>query len=128
MNGIFDTAVNAFSVQSLRKRLLYTFMILGLFMLGGLVPVPAIDGAKFTSILQTWGQLGSIMDLSFMAKISIDVQYFGYSSRSMYSQAASVATAPSEAAVVSWRTAFVRQSPAVKIPGVRVRQSSPAAI
>ena len=63
MNGIFDTAVNAFSVQSLRKRLLYTFMILGLFMLGGLVPVPAIDGAKFTSILQTWGQLGSIMDL-----------------------------------------------------------------
>ena len=63
MNGIFDTAVNAFSVQSLRKRLLYTFMILGLFMLGGLVPVPAIDGKQFTSILQTWGQLGSIMDI-----------------------------------------------------------------
>ena len=63
MSGIFDTAVNAFSVQSLRKRLLYTFMILGLFMLGGLIPVPCIDGTQFTSILQTWGQLGSIMDL-----------------------------------------------------------------
>ena len=63
MNGIFDIAVNAFSVQSLRKRLLYTFMILGIFMLGGLVPVPAIDGKQFTSILQTWGQLGSIMDI-----------------------------------------------------------------
>lgn len=63
MSGIFDTAVNAFSVQSLRKRLLYTFMILGIFMLGGLVPVPCIDGKQFTSILQQWGQLGSIMDL-----------------------------------------------------------------
>jgi len=63
MSGIFDTAVNAFSVQSLRKRLLYTFMILGIFMLGGLVAVPAIDGKQFTTILQTWGQLGSIMDI-----------------------------------------------------------------
>ena len=44
MNGIFDTAVNAFRVESIRKRLLYTFMILGIFMLGGLVPVPGIDG------------------------------------------------------------------------------------
>ena len=34
MNGIFDTAVNAFRVESIRKRLLYTFMILGIFMLG----------------------------------------------------------------------------------------------
>ena len=63
MNGIFDTAVNAFRVESIRKRLLYTFMILGIFMLGGLVPVPGIDGAEFTRIIQQWGQLGSIMDL-----------------------------------------------------------------
>ena len=63
MNGIFDTAVNAFRVESIRKRLLYTFMILGIFMLGGLVPVPGIDGEKFTSVIRQWGQLGSIMDL-----------------------------------------------------------------
>lgn len=63
MNGIFDIAVNAFRVESIRKRLLYTFMILGIFMLGGLVPVAGIDGAEFTSILRQWGQLGSIMDL-----------------------------------------------------------------
>ena len=63
MSGIFDIAVNAFSVQSLRKRLLYTFLILGIFMLGGLVPIPAIDAKQFSSILMTWGQLGSIMDL-----------------------------------------------------------------
>ncbi len=63
MNGIFDTAVNAFRVESIRKRLLYTFMILGIFMLGGLVPVPGIDGEKFTAVIRQWGQLGSIMDL-----------------------------------------------------------------
>ncbi|MBR3247271.1 MAG: preprotein translocase subunit SecY [Clostridiales bacterium] len=63
MNGIFDTAVNAFRVESIRKRLLYTFMILGIFMLGGLVPVPGIDGEVFTDVIRQWGQLGSIMDL-----------------------------------------------------------------
>ena len=63
MNGIFDTAVNAFRVESIRKRLLYTFMILGIFMLGGLIPVPGMDGEKFTQLIQQWGQLGSIMDI-----------------------------------------------------------------
>ena len=63
MNGIFDTAVNAFRVESIRKRLLYTFMILGIFMLGGLVPVPGMDGEKFTALIRQWGQLGSIMDI-----------------------------------------------------------------
>jgi preprotein translocase subunit SecY len=63
MNGIFDTAVNAFRVESIRKRLLYTFMILGIFMIGGLIPVPGMDGEKFTQLIQQWGQLGSIMDI-----------------------------------------------------------------
>ena len=63
MNGIFDIAVNAFRVESIRKRLLYTFMILGIFMLGGLVPVPGLDGETFTSLVRQWGQLGSIMDI-----------------------------------------------------------------
>ena len=43
-------------------------------------------------------------------------------------QAAVAATEPSAAAVVSWRRVLVRQSPAVKTPGVLVRQSSPATI
>ena len=63
MSSMFDTAVNAFRVESLRKRLLYTFMILGLFMLGGLVPVPGIDGEKYTELVRQWGQLSSIMDM-----------------------------------------------------------------
>ena len=62
MRGIFDTAVNAFRVESIRKRLLYTFVMLGIFMLGGLVPMPGLDGEKFTELVRNWGQLGSIMD------------------------------------------------------------------
>ena len=62
MRGIFDTAVNAFRVESIRKRLLYTFLILGIFMLRGLVPVPGLDGDKFTELVHQWGQLGTIMD------------------------------------------------------------------
>ena len=45
----------------------------------------------------------------------------------IYEQAASAATAPSEAAVVSCLTVFVLQSPATKTPGVFVRQLSSAA-
>ena len=35
----------------------------------------------------------------------------------IYLHAANAATLPSAAAVVSWRTSLVRQSPAAKIPG-----------
>ena len=62
MQGIFNTAVNAFRVDSVRKRLINTFLLLGVFMLGGLIPVPGIDGTKFTELVKQWGQLGSIMD------------------------------------------------------------------
>ena len=55
-------------------------------------------------------------------------QCTGLYSESMYAQAAVAATAPSEAAVVSWRSVLVRQSPAVKMPGCFVVQDSPALI
>ena len=46
----------------------------------------------------------------------------------IYLHAASAATAPSAAAVVSCLTSFVRQSPAAKIPGQEVMQSSAASM
>lgn len=63
MNGIFDTAINAFRVESIRKRLLFTFLILGLYMVGGFAPVPGLDAAKFSELLNKIGQLGSLMDI-----------------------------------------------------------------
>jgi len=62
MSGVVKAVSKAFEVESVRKRLLYTLGILALFMLGGLIPVPGLDGAKFTELIRQWGQLGSIMD------------------------------------------------------------------
>ena len=64
MKGIFDTLTNAVKLPELRKKLLFTLLILGLLMLGGLVPAPAIDREAFSSIIQSsWGQLGGLMDI-----------------------------------------------------------------
>ena len=64
MKGIFDTWINAVKLPELRKKLLFTLLILGLYMLGGLVPAPAIDREAFSSIIQSsWGQLGGLMDI-----------------------------------------------------------------
>ena len=64
MKGIIDTLINAVKLPELRKKLLFTLLILGLYMLGGLVPAPAIDREAFSSIIQSsWGQLGGLMDI-----------------------------------------------------------------
>ena len=64
MKGIFDTLINVVKLPELRKKLLFTLLILGLYMLGGLVPAPAIDREAFSSIIQSsWGQLGGLMDI-----------------------------------------------------------------
>ncbi|MCQ2527912.1 MAG: preprotein translocase subunit SecY [Saccharofermentans sp.] len=63
MKGMFDTLIKAFRLPELRKKLLYTLFIMGLYMIGGLVPVPGIDRATFTSLVRNWGQLGSMMDI-----------------------------------------------------------------
>lgn len=63
MNGIFDTAVNAFRVESIRKRLLFTFLILGIYMVGTFIPVAGLDGKLFMETLNKFGTLGSLMDI-----------------------------------------------------------------
>lgn len=64
MKGIFDTLVNAFRVPDLRKKIFFTFGILIIYMIGGLVPSPAMDRTEFSSIVQNqWGQIGRLMDI-----------------------------------------------------------------
>jgi len=63
MAGMFDTLIKAFRQPELKKKILFTLLILGLYELGGLVPVPGINGSQFTSLVQSWGQLGSMMDI-----------------------------------------------------------------
>ncbi|MBR1796781.1 MAG: preprotein translocase subunit SecY [Clostridiales bacterium] len=63
MTGMFDTLVKAFRQPELKKKLLFTLLILGLYELGGLVPVPGINAAAFTQLVQNWGQIGAMMDI-----------------------------------------------------------------
>lgn len=62
--SMFDSLIKAFQLPELRKRILYTLMILGIYMIGGLVPIPGIDRAIFTNLVTTsFGQIGQLMDI-----------------------------------------------------------------
>ncbi len=63
MTGMFDTLIKAFRLPELRKKILFTLLILALYQLGGLVPVPGLDREAFTSLVRNWGQIGSMMDI-----------------------------------------------------------------
>lgn len=63
MKGVFDTLINAFRVPDLRKKLFFTFGILIIYQLGGLIPVPGINRDVFTGLVQQLGQIGSLMNI-----------------------------------------------------------------
>jgi len=63
MKGMFDTLTNAFRVKDLRNKLLFTLFILAIYMVGGLIPTPGINRALFSTLVQGWGQIGSLMDI-----------------------------------------------------------------
>lgn len=63
MKGMFDTLIRAFRLPELRKKIIFTLLILALYQLGGLVPVPGLDREVFTSLVRNWGQIGSMMDI-----------------------------------------------------------------
>ncbi|MBP5179708.1 MAG: preprotein translocase subunit SecY [Clostridiales bacterium] len=63
MTGMFDTLIKAFRQPELKKKMLFTLLILAVYELGGLVPVPGINAAAFTQLVQNWGQIGAMMDI-----------------------------------------------------------------
>lgn len=63
MRGLFDTLIKAFRLPDLRKKILYTLLILAVYQVGGLIPVPGLDREIFSSLVRGWGQLGSMMDI-----------------------------------------------------------------
>ena len=63
MSDIFDTLINAFRLPELRKKILITIVILGLYQIGGLIPAPGLDREAFTSLVSGWGQIGAMMDI-----------------------------------------------------------------
>ncbi len=63
MGEMFQTIRNAFRVEDLRKKIIFTVMIVLVYRLGTAVPVPGISAARFTAMIDRFGQLGQFMNL-----------------------------------------------------------------
>jgi preprotein translocase subunit SecY len=63
MSGMIETLRNAFKIPDLRKKLLFTLGMLVLYRVGIRIPVPGIDAAAFTALLDRFGTLGSFLDI-----------------------------------------------------------------
>ena len=60
---MFETFRNAWKIEDLRKRLLFTLVILVLFRLGCAIPVPYITSGTLTDMFATGSMLESNLDL-----------------------------------------------------------------
>ncbi len=63
MPGMLDTVVNAWKSIEVRKKILFTLAMLVIYSIGKVIPVPGIDQAEFSKLLQQFGQLGQLMDI-----------------------------------------------------------------
>jgi preprotein translocase subunit SecY len=60
---MIDTLKNAFKIPDLRKKLLFTLMMLVIYRIGTRVPVPGINAEAFTALIDRFGTLGSFLDI-----------------------------------------------------------------
>ncbi|NLC39873.1 MAG: preprotein translocase subunit SecY [Clostridiaceae bacterium] len=63
MGEMFQTLRNAFRIEDIRKKVLFTLAMILVFRLGTAMPVPAIDTASFTELFSRFGQLGQFLDI-----------------------------------------------------------------
>ncbi len=63
MSSMVGTLRNAFRAPELRKRMIFTIIIICIYRIGAHIPVPGIDRLAFTNLIRNFGQLGQMMDL-----------------------------------------------------------------
>ncbi len=63
MGSMFKTLRNAFRIEDLRKRILYTFFAMLIYRLGAAVPIPGISAAAFADLFANFGQLGQFLQI-----------------------------------------------------------------
>lgn len=63
MGTMWETIKNAFKIQDLRKKILYTIGLLVIYRIGCAIPVPGVDIQKFnTMFVDKLGQFGALFD------------------------------------------------------------------
>ena len=60
---MLDTLRNAWKIEDLRKKLLFTFFILMLTRIGSQIPVPFLDPSALTSMVSSTGGIFSYLDM-----------------------------------------------------------------
>ena len=58
---MFETLKNAWKVADIRKKLLFTLMIIVLYRLGSAIPVPFVDGAELSKYFENASVAGSLL-------------------------------------------------------------------
>lgn len=72
------TLKRAFADPELRKRLLFTVLIIVLYRVGAHIPVPFVDRVAFTNLISRFGQLGQMMNIiSGGALVSVSIFSLG---------------------------------------------------
>lgn len=63
MGGMFDTLRNAWKIHDLRKKLIFTMLMLIVFRIGSHIPVPGLDPDEFRKLVETQGSLFGFLDI-----------------------------------------------------------------
>jgi preprotein translocase subunit SecY len=63
MGGMFQTMRNAWKIPDLRRKLLFTLLMLVIFRIGAHIPVPGLDPEKFAKMIESAGALGGFFDI-----------------------------------------------------------------
>lgn len=63
MGGLFEALRNAWKIPDLRKKILFTIMMLLIFRLGSVIPVPGLDPAQLAAMAARGGNLLGFLDI-----------------------------------------------------------------
>ncbi len=63
MGGMFETLRNAWKIPDLRKRILFTVVMLVIFRIGSHIPNPGLDAKVFSDLLDAAGSLGGFLNI-----------------------------------------------------------------
>jgi len=63
MGSMFETLRNAWKIPDLRKKIIFTLLMLLVFRIGSHIPVPGVDAAAFTKAISGGGTLLGFLDI-----------------------------------------------------------------
>jgi len=64
MGGMFQTLRNAWKIQDLRRKLIFTVLMLIVYRIGAHIPIPNLDPDKFRELIETYGgTMGGFLDI-----------------------------------------------------------------